>query len=273
MTVKTIAELLEQISTRRVRPTIADFLFLRLLTDADSADTQTMLRENSSLSEIRDLLSEAVSGDEPTCSEASSALLAWRESIIAEEAGDRDSSIKHSKAIISYTDCSRFPLTCGQAYLKIGTALAVKSQTRKKTDENILTEAIQNLEQSLSTFGESAMPDLRCLAHYDLARAFHGRWMRASDWDEDAGGSSKENAIRHGTAALHLMDAGCQIGDRLALTRIMIELLISDRTSYQNKETHSQIAKMVEGLLASNDAARLDPDTAEAFQNILKENT
>jgi hypothetical protein len=269
MSPSTIIELLEQLQKGRIQPTSVDLLFIQLLNDSNDKNTSRLLQGNHQFMEVRNMLLEALRERGGEDSRSTNVLMSFRSLVSAEEAGNRNEAIKSAKSLLSQIDRVKYPLTSGFASLKIGTALlAAMSQTGRGAQVGILRESIACLLQALKDFGEED-PDLRCLAHYNLALAYNALWEANDDWD-DVEPESKDAALQHGREAIDLMDKGVKAGDRLALTRVLITLTMSGgEQAERDKGNRAFVVKLVKGFLASPAAKSADHKVRDHFQKFL----
>jgi hypothetical protein len=260
---------LEQISDGRVTPNIVDIQLAILLEKPRDKTTKRILQQNRELLELSDLLDEALKGDEDIRTNATSAVLALRGVVAAEERGDREDVIKLSSVILTQIDSAKYPLTWAQTHLKLGTTLAVQSQSGSGVKIDILRRSVESLNQALTVFGEKESPELACLAHYNLALAHDALWQGQDDWDDQEDGDKKA-ALRHGTAAIGLMNAGATSGNRLSLTKTLLKIALADgEIALRQSETRFFVIDLLDGFLRSPDAKTLEASERKWMRELL----
>jgi hypothetical protein len=156
------------------------------------------------------------------------------------------------------------------AHLKIGGALAIQSESHDESDLDALRRAVTHLESALALLPPQAM-DLRAMADYNAAMAFHTLWQTADDWDSDD--DARDKALHHGLAAIDAMNHGASVGNRDPVSRVVLSILLADGEP-RDAKTRDQVIDVLQTWLASPEGKALPREERsrlkKAYDEIVK---
>jgi hypothetical protein len=261
-------DLLSMMAEGELAPNVVDWLILQYLLDREGSSRD--LSNAPEIAEMVELCRRAFSDDTASKRAAQGVLFALRQSVTSDEAGDRQEGIWQSEAVLQQIDAGQFPLTAAGAHLKIGGALAIQSQSHDDVDVDALRRAVAHLESALALLPRQAA-DMRAMADYNAARAFHTLWQSADDWDSD--NDARDKALHHGLAAIDAMNHDANVGDRDWVSRAVLSILLADGKP-RDAKAHDQVIDVLQAWLASPEGKALPRQERsrleEAYDAIVK---
>ncbi|MEV0093746.1 hypothetical protein [Streptomyces sp. NPDC050738] len=236
-----------------VEPNSTDMIVLLRAREPAHRETDSDWSDSPMIAEIAALADQAFSDDPAEIEPAREVLFALRQAEASDAANDREEGVRQSEAILRHVDVARFPVTAAGAHLKLGGALPNMSRTDEGVDRSVLRRAAGHLESALALLPE-AEADLRAMARYNAALAFRDLWRSGDEWDDDDDDRGK--VLEHGLEALGAMDRGEFSGDRSAMSRAVLAVLMADGEP-RDPEGRDQIIAVLQTWLASREGKLL----------------
>ncbi|MDQ0955975.1 hypothetical protein QFZ24_009984 [Streptomyces phaeochromogenes] len=237
----------------KAEPNGTDMIVLLRASELAKGETESDSSGSPMIAEIAALADQAFSDDPAEIEPAREVLFALRQSEASDAADDREEGIRQSEAILRHVDAARFPVTAAGAHLKLGGALPKLSWSDDGVDRSVLRRAAGHLESALALLPDEEA-DLRAMARYNAALAFRDLWQSGDEWDDDDGDRGK--VLEHGLAALAAMDRGEFSGDRSAMSRAVLAVLMADGEP-RDPEARDQTIAVMQTWLASREGKSL----------------